>query len=285
MFEERVRKDLISGGPAQAAVGDRPLGAEPASRKLVEVLAALTQVDPVELPAALALAEARELLGARAQLDALLLRRLGDVDARKLHRLDDSPTTTSWVRAQDAGVEASTVTLARRLGRLPGLQEALIAGRISIDAAARIGAALTKLRPLVDRVDGRIDGQPGEQVVTAVVLDGVLSAVCQALGGRDDQDPRVRELVAELSEISCWPTSQLARLEAGFVLLAEHLPAGSLAGALAQLVDALLPNELEKRAARAPRTRSSRCGPTPTARAGCCAVSSTWRPVSLPMPS
>jgi hypothetical protein len=100
-------------------------------------------------------------------------------------------------------------------------------------------------------VDGRIDGQPGEQVVTAVVLDGVLSAVCQALGGRDDQDPRVRELVAELSEISCWPTSQLARLEAGFVLLAEHLPAGSLAGALAQLVDALLPNELEKRAARA----------------------------------
>jgi hypothetical protein len=58
-------------------------------------------------------------------------------------------------------------------------------------------------------------------------------------------------LAAELSEISCWPTSQLRRLEAGFVLLAEQLPAGSLAGALAQLVDALLPNELEKRAARA----------------------------------
>jgi hypothetical protein len=35
------------------------------------------------------------------------------------------------------------------------------------------------------------------------------------------------------------------------VLLGEPLPAGCLAGALSQLVDALLPNELEKRAARA----------------------------------
>ena len=83
------------------------------------------------------------------------------------------------------------------------------------------------------------------------MLDGVLSAVCQALGGVGDQDPRVQELFAELSEISCSPISQLARLEAAFVLLAEHLPVGCLAGALAQLVDALLPNELEKRAARA----------------------------------
>ena len=251
MFESTAVEETLSTRVALSG----PSGCLPRRKadvtQLTELLAALTQVDPVELPEALALAEARELLAARARLDALLLRRLGDVDARQLHRLDGSPTTTSWVRAQDAGVEASAVTLARRLGRLPGLAEALSAGRISTGGAARIGAALTRLRPLVDRMDGLIDGQPGEEVVTAVVLDGVRSAVCQSLGSLDDHDARLRELVAELSEVSCSPTSQLARLEAAFVLLAEHLPAGCLAGALAQLVDALLPNELEKRAARA----------------------------------
>jgi hypothetical protein len=75
--------------------------------------------------------------------------------------------------------------------------------------------------------------------------------VCQALGGLDDDDPRVVELAAQLSEISCWPTSQLARLEAAFVLLAQQLPGTELRAALGLLVDALLPDELEKRAARA----------------------------------
>jgi hypothetical protein len=83
------------------------------------------------------------------------------------------------------------------------------------------------------------------------VLDGVSDLVFQALGGLADDDPRVGELRDVLSEVSCSPTSQLARLEAAFVLLAQHLPAGCLAGALSMLVDALLPNELDKRAAKA----------------------------------
>ena len=220
---------------------------------MVQLRAALTELsslDPVALPAALALLDTRELLAAQAQLDAVLLRRLGDVEARKLHRLDSSPTVTSWVRAQDAVVDADTITLARRLARLPQVEGAVRAGTLSPRTAARVAAALTKLRPLVDRPDGLIDGQPGEQVVTAVVLDGVSNAVLQALAGLADDDPRVEELLAELSEISCAPTSQLARLEAAFVVLAQHLPGGHLPAALGQLVDALLPNELEKRAAR-----------------------------------
>jgi hypothetical protein len=235
--------------PARLTPGrSEPSAAVVALRTTLTTLAA---VDPVELPAELALADARELLATRAQLDALLLRRLGDVDARKLHQLDASPTTTSWVRAQDAAVDAWTITLARRLNRLPALDDAVQSGSLGPDAAARIASALTKLRPLVDRPDGLIDGQPGEATVTAVVLDGVADLVFQALGGLSDGDPRVSELRDALSEVSCAPTSQLARLEAAFVLLAQHLPAGYLPGALSMLVDALLPNELEKRAAKA----------------------------------
>jgi hypothetical protein len=155
------------------------------------------------------------------------------------------------VRAQDGTVDASAVTLARRLSGLPGVAQAVRAGTLTPAAAERLGTALVKLRPRVDRPDGLIDGQPGEAAVTAVVVDGVLSAVGQALGGVADDDPRVLELHTQLSEISCWPTSQLARLEAAFVLLAQHVPADQLPGALGQLVDALLPNELERRAARA----------------------------------
>ena len=233
--------------PPQAAVGASPTTAVLQVRELLTVLGA---VDPVELPEAQALADTRELMAARAQLDAVLLRRLGDVDIRKLHRLDASPTTTAWVRAQDGAVETSTVTLARRLGRLPAVDSAVGTGALSQRSASVIATALCKLRPLVDRPDGLIDGQPGEEAVTAVVVDGVRSAVCQALGGLDDDDVRVVELTAQLSEISCWPTGQLARLEAAFVLLAEHLPGTELPAAVALLVDALLPNELEKRAAK-----------------------------------
>jgi hypothetical protein len=258
--------DTGGGGTADASLRpDEPvLGAPPTEPRAVPVvvppsaevaqlravLEEVSTVDPVELPGAQALADARELLALRARLDAVVLRRLGDVETRKLHRLDASPTTTAWVRAQNAAVEASTITLARRLARLPKLEEAVRAGTLTPSAAARVGTAIEKLRRHVDRPDGLIDGQPGEAAVTAVVVDGALSAVGQALGGLADDDPRVLELTAQLSEISCWPTSQLARLEAAFVLLAQHIPADQLPAALGLLVDALLPNELEKRAAK-----------------------------------
>ena len=228
-----------------------PVAPAPGLMQVQRELDALATVDPVELPGAQALADTRALLAVRAQVDALLLRRLGDVDTRKLHQLDASPTTRSWVRAQDGTVDASTVTLARRLSRLPALAQAVAARVLSPAAAERIGAALVKLRPLVDRPDGLVDGQPGEAAVTAVVVDGVLSCIGEALGGLPEDDGRVRELQAQLSEVSCWPTSQLARLEAAFVLLAQHVEPAQLPGALGLLVDALLPNEMERRAARA----------------------------------
>jgi hypothetical protein len=161
------------------------------------------------------------------------------------------------VRRQQTSLPPSHVTLARRLSGLPLLEQAVADGRVCVATAERVAAALAKLRPLVDRPDGLIDGQPGEPVVTAV-LAHVADLVGEAAGGLDDDDPRLSELVAELSEISCWPVSQHSRLEAGFVLLAAHVESAQLPPALARLVDALLPNELERRAEGGERARGLR---------------------------
>ncbi|MCY7366141.1 MAG: 13E12 repeat family protein, partial [Frankiaceae bacterium] len=77
---------------------------------------------------------------------------------------------------------------------------------------------------------------------------GIRSIVCQALGGLAEDDPRLTALLSELAGIVGRPVTQLARLEAGFVLLAQQLEPHLLPGALGQLVDALLPDELEQRA-------------------------------------
>ena len=99
----------------------------------------------------------------------------------------------------------------------------------------------------MDRPDGLIDGQDGEQALIRVIGHGVRTIVVEALGGVAD-DLRLLELLQHLDELVQRPASQLARLEAAFVLLAQHLEPHVLPGAVGQLVDALLPNELEKRA-------------------------------------
>jgi hypothetical protein len=81
-----------------------------------------------------------------------------------------------------------------------------------------------------------------------VICDGVRGLVLESLGGLADDDPRLLALTSALAEIQARPVSQLVRLEAAFVLLAEHLEPELLPGALGTLIDAMLPNELERRA-------------------------------------
>ena len=266
MFETAYEEDVFGGRvrpaetvgcsvgapvPGTSAASTLPLDElSPDLQGLVTAADAVASGAPTSLPEAQALADTAALLRVIEQLGGALLVRLADVDARRLHTLDDSPSTATWVAAQGTSLDRDQVTLARRMARFPTVADAVRDGGVPVSVAARVSRALAKLRPLVDRPDGLIDGQPGEQVVTAVVCDGVREAVCQALGGLAEDDPRLAELTDQLSEISCWPTSQLARLEAAFVLLARHVPAGELRDALALLVDALLPEELERRAAR-----------------------------------
>jgi len=259
MFERAYEEDVF-GRPVRPAEGQdvprdeasaaSPRDVSPDLRSLVAAAEAVASAIPGALPDVQALADTGALMRVIEQLNGALLVRLADVDLRKLHTLDGSPSTSTWAAAQGTSLDRESVTLARRMARYPTVADAVRDGGVPVAAAARISRALAKLRPLVDRPDGLIDGQPGDEVVTAVVNDGVLGAVCQALGGLADDDPRLTELADQLSEISCWPTSQLSRLEAAFVLLARSIPTGQLRDALALLVDALLPAELERRAVR-----------------------------------
>ena len=226
------------------------------SAPVVELMTAverLRAVAAVELPGPQALTECAVLMSELDRLKAVVLARVADVDTRGLHDLDDAPTAASWVARQESGLDRGDVTLARRLERYPALA-ARVGDGLGLDAAARIATALGTLRPHVDRPDGLIDGLPGEQVLTAVIVDGVTSVICQARGGVDES-PYLRSLRAQLDGIARSGGSQLARLERALLVLPIHLEPAQLPGALAMLIDAVLPLRLEDQSDRARRDR------------------------------
>lgn len=230
-----------------ATVGDRAVPVSPEIPALEAAIAAVVAVDPRQLEPAQALADTSGLLSLMQSLKVAAMTRVADVEERKLHRIDGSPTLNSWLRQSESGLTSADVTLARRLPTLPTIADAVAARTLDTAAAQRIAAALVKLRRWVDRPDGLIDGQPAVQVLEGVICNGVRNEVCQALGGLAADDPRLAALVADLAEIESRPVSEIARLEAAFVLLVQQIEPGLLGGALGMLVDALLPSELERR--------------------------------------
>ena len=263
MFEERGDRWAASASPSEsyaddfcaglsepgwgATVGDKAVPVSPEIAALAAAIAAVAAVDPSRLAPAQALADASAVVTLMQSLKVAALTRVADVEKRKLHRMDGAPTTNSWLRQRESGLTGADVTLARRLPSLPTVADAVADGKLDTAAAQRIAAALVKLRRWVDRSDGLIDGQPAVQVLEGVICNGVRNEVCQALGGLADDDPRLAALVADLAEIESRPVAEIARLEAAFVLLAQRIEPSLLAGSLGMLVDALLPNELERR--------------------------------------
>jgi len=224
-------------------------------RLLQQAVAALHAQAPADLPPAQALAETAVVLRELEKLNAVSLTRLADVHTRELHALDDAPSAGAWVERQQVGLGRDRVALATKLGRLPQVAEHLSGGLLALPSAVLIGQALDRVRRHLDRPDGLIDDQPAEQVLRAVIVDGVLTLVAAARGGYDDTDDELRALGCELDAISATPTTGIARMEAAFLVLAGHLEPGHLRAALGQLVDALLPLQLEDRADRAHRER------------------------------
>ena len=227
-------------------------------RALVEAVAGVRAQVPTDLPGPQAVAEAEVLLQQLESLRSVVLTRIADVDTRTLHTTTGAPSTSTWLHAQQTSLTRNDVAFARRLAAFPALATAVDTGRLSVAGAGRVAAALVKARPHLDRPDGRIDGQPGEQTITAVVVDGVLTAVCQAHSGLADDDPRLTDLLRQLETIANRPAGQLDRLTDALLLLATHLEPAQLPGALALLLDALLPQQLEDRAERAHQHRGLR---------------------------
>ena len=77
---------------------------------------------------------------------------------------------------------------------------------------------LVKLRPHLDAPDGLIDGQPAQQVLAAVLVDGVRMLVAECRGSFPTaDDPVLVRLLTELPAIASRPGSQLERVEAALV--------------------------------------------------------------------
>jgi hypothetical protein len=220
----------------------------PAVAALVAAVDAVLLEVPAELPGPLALEETRALLAAKERLDVHLLRRLRDVEVRELHQLDAMPTASTWIETEATSLDRGSLALARRLDRLPIVQGELEARRLSMPAARKVARAMERVRGYLDRIDGRIDGQPGEEVLDGVLLRGVPQLFGEALGGVDDDDPRLRAVLAEMVEVRQSGGSQVSQVEAAFVAVARRVESGSLSVALDRLVDALLPLQLEARA-------------------------------------
>lgn len=216
----------------------------------------LEALTPADLPPEQALKVAAAVLVAHDRLRALALRQVADVERRQLHDLDGSPSTGAWVAEQQTSMTRAQVALARRLDQVPQVAARIAAGGLSLDGGVLLSQALSRLRPYIDRPDGLVDGQPAEQVVGAVLVDGICQLVGEARGGLADDDPMLVRLRGELTEVAAAPLPEIARLESGFLLLARHVEPGQLKRALGVLVDAILPGQLDDASQDADRNRS-----------------------------
>ncbi len=219
---------------------------------LVVALDTLAAEVPSALPEAAALERTRVLLASLDRLTTLTLRAVSDVETRGLHVLEGAPTTTAWVKAQSVtGIDRREIALARRLRSVPVVEQELLAGRLSANAARQVAAAVAKARPFLDRPDGHIDGQPALPALYGVLVDGVSELLAEQTGGALPSDPEQSALRAELERIVDSDAPERDRWEAGLVVFAQRCEPGLLASGLALLLDALLPAEHDKRAARA----------------------------------
>ena len=264
---EPVGSELVGWaipGVSWQPVAAVPVGVTAAVRALRAAVAVVCAVDPVLLSAEQAMTDAEALQDLSQQLRVHGVRRLGDVTARELHTLRGFRSTAAWLRNTQPDADSSDAGLGRRLHGYARLSTAVQGGELSLVAARKVVLALGRCRPHVDQLDGRIDGQPGEQVITAVVAH-VVDLVCGCVLGMNQDDPRLLDLQRTTQQIinsgpplTAGPAGagagagvgQLDRLEAAFVLLAEHVPPSLLTSCLEELVLAVLPSVLEDRAQR-----------------------------------
>lgn len=196
---------------------------------------------------ALALAEAEAILACEQVLKVLAMRRIADVDARKLHERTGFRSVRSWLRDQRPDGDVSDATLGTALREFPLLSDAVDRGDCSLAASRKVVYVLRQCRRQVDTGDGLIDGFPSTEVLPAVI-GNVVTLVSRYLYGLTDDDPRLASLLARTAAIRDGGGSELHRLEQAFTLLACEVPVPALTALLDELLVSLLPSVLERRA-------------------------------------
>ena len=234
--------------------------------QLQEAVRRLQAEHPSSLPPEQALLRAEQLHHVATQLELLRLQAVADVEQRSLYTLAGAPTTSAWLSRQNADYDRREVALAKKLSALPLVCAEIEAGRLPLSSGKALQTALSLLRSKVDRPLGLIDGLPGEAVLETVILDGVREVIAACRGGFEETSEELSALRSQLRDIVLSPVaeepvcgpSQIARLEAAFLVVAQWVEPHQLSSALGLLVGALLPVELEARAARAQAERGLR---------------------------
>jgi len=224
---------------------------------------ALDDVNPADLPGTQARVEAEALFVVMQRLRVLQLARIRDVRARELYGDVGFRGLNGWLQTMGPDAHGSDGTLAKRLGDRRHVDEAVLSGALSLDGARRVTDALAKITTYLDRENGLIDGQDGEELVASIVTNTV-ALVSREHCGLSDEDPLLVELQRQVEDIRDSPGSQAERVERAFTLLAVHVPQGkALSAALEEQVDAVLPNLLEQQEAAAQRWRGLSFTPRP----------------------
>ena len=207
----------------------------------------LARQEHAVLPGGLVLAQARATQQAIADLTVIGLTQLAEIDDRRLHALEDAPSTSVWAQRLALDVPRGQVALARRLARYGQVHAQLRAGRITLSSAQAVGQVLTRLERFLDAPDGLLDGQPQQLVLHSVLTSGVRPLICRSRGG-SIEDAGLQALIAELHDVAESGGPAVAQLEGGLLVLAREVAPEQLRSCLGVLLAALLPRQLEKAA-------------------------------------
>ena len=183
-----------------------------------------------------ALAEAEALLALQQQLAVLAMRRIGDVDRRKLFEQEGFRSVQTWLSARRPDGDNKDAWLGAALVGFPVLDAAVESGTVSMAAARKVVWVLRQARRTARSVDDLLPA----------VVGNVVPLVMRALGGLPDDDPQLERLVKACEAIEGRPRCS-SRPPAP--LLATEIPVGDLSGPLDELLLSLHPSLLEQRAA------------------------------------
>jgi hypothetical protein len=200
--------------------------------------------DSTLLDSAQALVDAQVQLQVEQLLRVSSLRRIADVNRRGLFQMVGFRSVRTWLKKHRPDGDSSDVNLSTVLTDYPHLHDTVDAGQVPLHSARLVTKAMRSVAIELNHPDGLIDGQPGDEVLQALVAN-TIGLVCRYLNGLHDNDPRLEPLIAQGKQILALG-SQREQVEGAFTLLAEHVPVRSLAAHLDELVMSIVPSWLDE---------------------------------------